>query len=248
MFTNRPILTKYQLPLPTLPRGFEGFSITLISDLHGQVADSLLSLLRRSRPELIAITGDLVDSRRQELQAALAFVRETASIAPCYYAPGNHESRLPQYPALVSQLQQAGVTLLDDREILLSRDGSHIRLLGLLDPAFPGGMERVQRVLETAGRNQDFQLLLSHRPELFPLYARNGFDLILSGHAHGGQVRIPGVGGLYAPGQGLFPKWDGGVYTQWGSTLVVSRGLGNSAAPLRICNPPELVSLTLVRR
>lgn len=245
MFSNRAVRTAYEVPLPRLPRAFDGFSVALISDLHGQVSSCLTSLLKKSQPELIAITGDLVDARRQEMAAALAFVSEAASIAPCFYVPGNHESRLPQYPYLASQLQKAGVHMLEDRDENFFRSGDCIRLLGLKDPAFPGGMERVQHVLSSAGAQPGFRLLLSHRPELFPLYARYGCDLILSGHAHGGQVRIPGVGGLFAPGQGFFPKWDGGVYAQFGSTLVVSRGLGNSAAPLRICNPPELVKLVL---
>lgn len=247
MFTNRPVLTEYEVRFPRLPQGFDGFAIALISDLHGQVAASLPALLRKSQPDFIAITGDLVDARRQELEAALAFVQRAAAMAPCCYVPGNHESRLPQYASLASRLQESGVTLLEDRGISLSRGGGAIRLLGLRDPAFPGGMERVGRVLDTADTREGFHLLLSHRPELFPSYAQHGFDLILSGHAHGGQVRLPVVGGLFAPGQGFFPQWDGGVYTKSGSTLVVSRGLGNSAAPLRICNPPELVKVVLRR-
>lgn len=245
MFTNRPVLTKYDISLSRLPRGFDGFSIALLSDIHGQVADNLLALLRESQPEIIAITGDLVDSRRQELTAALAFVRDAAAIAPCFYVPGNHESRLPQYPLLASGLKKRGVTIPDDRAVFISRGGSQIQLLGLADPGFPGGQERMERALERICSGDWFRLLLSHRPEYFPMYSRFGIDLTLSGHAHGGQVRLPGIGGLFAPGQGFFPKWDGGIYQNGGSTLAVSRGLGNSAAPLRIHNPPEIVKLTL---
>lgn len=248
MLLNQPTITEYVLPLPRLPRSFDGFTIAHISDLHGQVDRSLPCLLRKCRPERVTITGDLVDSRRQEMDAALAFLREAAAITPCDFVPGNHESRLPQYPYLVSRLREAGINILEDQEETVFRGGDSIRLLGLQDPAFPGGMERVHQVLEAADPRDGFRLLLSHRPELFPLYAAQGIDLILSGHAHGGQVRIPGVGGLFAPGQGFFPKWDGGVYREGASTLVVSRGLGNSAAPLRICNPPELVKLVLRRK
>ena len=244
MYPTQPVLTRYDVRLPRLPEAFDGFSIALISDIHGQVAKSLLDQLRACRPELIAVTGDLIDSRRPETAAALSFLRNALAIAPCFFVPGNHESRLPAYPRICAGLQKLGVTVLEDRAVSFHRGNSEIWLLGLADPGFPGGEARMKRALETMCGNDLFRLLLSHRPEYFPMYARYGVDLILSGHAHGGQIRLPGVNGLFAPGQGFFPKWTGGVYQERNSTLIVSRGLSH-CPPLRIGNPTELVSITL---
>ena len=244
---HKPVLTQYACGFSTLPPGFDGLTIAHLSDIHGQVPPGLVPLLRESQPELIAVTGDLIDSRHQESEAALALMEAAAGIAPCFFVPGNHESRLPHYSKITEALQQRGVTLLEDRAVSFRRKGDQIQLLGLKDRSFPGEETRFCQALEGLCRPQGFRLLLSHRPEYFPLYAQNRMDLILSGHAHGGQIRIPGVGGLFAPGQGLFPKWDGGVYRKESSTLVVSRGLANTARLPRLFNPTEVVLLTLER-
>lgn len=244
MFTTQPVLTQYDVRLSRLPEAFDGFSIALISDLHGQVAQSLLEQLRACRPELIAVTGDLIDSGKPKTAAALSFLREALAIAPCFFVPGNHESSLPAYPRIREGLQQLGMTVLEDRAVSFHRGSSEIWLQGLADPGFPGGEDRMERALAAMCGNDRFRLLLSHRPEYFPMYARYGVDLTLSGHAHGGQIRLPGVNGLFAPGQGFFPKWAGGVYQEANSTLIVSRGLSH-CPPLRIGNPTELVSITL---
>lgn len=244
MVPTQPVLTKYEVRLSGLPEAFDGFAIALISDVHGQVAQSLLDQLRSCRPELIAVTGDLIDSGKPETAAALSFLRNALTVAPCFFVPGNHESRLPAYPRIRAGLQKLGVTVLEDRAVSLHRGSSELRLLGLADPGFTGGEARMERALKAMCGNDRFRLLLSHRPEYFPMYARYGVELTLSGHAHGGQIRLPGVNGLFAPGQGFFPKWAGGVYREANSTLIVSRGLSHRP-PLRIGNPTELVSITL---
>lgn len=246
MFHHQPVFTQYSVSLPSLPREFCGFSIALLSDIHGQIAPKLLNTLQESQPELIAVTGDLVDSKARQSADALDFLRKASAVAPCYFVPGNHESRLPEYPELAEAMGRLGVTVLEDRAVSISRSGGEILLLGIADPGFPGGIQRMEAALNKMCRYDGFRLLLAHRPEHFPLYAGAGADLALSGHAHGGQVRLPGIGGLFAPGQGFFPKWDGGVYTLGDSKLVVSRGL-SSCPPFRLGNPTELVKITLTR-
>ena len=230
-----------------LPAGFQGFRIAQVSDLHntrfGKDNHRLLAKLKETQPDLIAITGDLVDSRRTDFDTALTFVREAAKIAPCYYVTGNHEARLPEYPRLEQQLQEAGATVLRDQTKVLERNGDSIILAGVQDPSFTGYTAFSEALARLA--SDSFTVLLSHRPDFFDLYCRQGFDLVLSGHTHGGQFRIPFLGGLIAPGQGFFPEHDAGLFTEGETNLVISRGLGNSLFPFRLLNPPEIVLLTL---
>lgn len=252
--------TEIAVSSPFLPAAFSGFQIAHISDLHntqfGEGNQRLLALLAEMTPDMIAITGDLLDSRHTEPEIAINFAKGAVEIAPVYYVPGNHESRISTYEETETALIQAGVSVLRSRHVLLKRGAERISLLGLEDPAFVSeGEERKERE-----RRVDFQLkdlladsgggytvLLSHRPELFSLYAENRIDLALCGHAHGGQIRLPFVGGIIAPNQGFFPKYTAGLYQKGGSRIIVSRGLGNSLFPLRLNNPPEIVEVTLER-
>lgn len=234
-----------------LPQEFEGFRIAQISDLHNEVFGTgngeLLTLLAGTRPDIIVITGDLIDSRRTDVSAALEFVRGAVEIAPVYYVAGNHESRLPEeFWMLERCMENLGVSVLRGERTLLTREGAAIALIGVDDPTFqdknsanwPGIVEEELGRLREEGL---YSILLIHRPELLETYARAGMNLVFSGHAHGGQVRIPFVGGVIAPNQGFFPQYDGGLYTMGDTQLVLSRGLGNSLCPLRVNNRPEIV-------
>lgn len=141
----------------------------------------------------------------------------------------------------------AGVIVLHDESIVIEKDGQTIQMIGIDDPDFSyiAADKIVSTKLETMDIKEGFTLMLSHRPELFDSYVENEIDLVLSGHAHGGQVRIPLIGGLIAPDQGLFPKYDAGVYSEGNTTMVVSRGIGNSVIPIRINNRPEIVLIEL---
>ena len=208
-----------------IPAAFSGFRIAQVSDLHnaefGENNVRLLELLSESRPDIIVITGDLVDSGHTDIDIAISFVEEAARIAPVYYVTGNHEARLSQYDRLRNGLEAAGVSMLEDRAVELERDGEKITLVGLSDPDFTVRSDifgevpaMVSTKLESlADTESSYTILLSHRPELFESYASSGIDLVLSGHAHGGQFRLPFIGGLVAPNQGLFPKYDAGLYT-----------------------------------
>ena len=212
-------------------------------DLHNTKNEKLLPLLEKAEPDVIVLTGDLIDSRNTDVAAALDFVREAVKIAPCYYVSGNHESRVPERYALWAGLQELSVMMLDNASAELSRGGEGIRLIGLVDPDFggnPGAM-----LEELTGEDTGFTVLLSHRPELFDVYTEFPVDLVFSGHAHGGQFRLPILGGLVAPHQGFFPEYDAGRFDQGNTTMMVSRGVGNSIIPVRFNNRPEIVLVSL---
>lgn len=256
--------TEYELGIPRLPRAFDGMRIAHISDLHnaelGHANARLLKRLHRANPDLIAITGDLVDSRRTRIDVGMHVAAQAANIAPTFFVPGNHEARLREYPQIVARLKHAGVTVLGNASVPIRRDGERIVVIGLTDPVFrrpyPRGATpqvidaQLADVLFRAGiepgaEHAPCTILLTHRPELLAVYAARGVDVAFAGHAHGGQVRLPVVGPLFAPSQGFFPKVTAGVHALGGTRLVVSRGLGPSVVPLRVNNRPELVVATL---
>ena len=209
-------------------------------------------MLRDAAPDMIAITGDLIDSRNTDIEVALQFIREAVKIAPCYYVTGNHEARVNEYGELKSGMEAAGVTVLEDAQTEISLESETITLIGVNDPSSQtdylfGDSETVMdtKLEELHTEDDVFTILLSHRPELFDIYADHGMDLILSGHAHGGQFRLPFIGGLVAPNQGLFPEYDAGIYTEGNTNMLVSRGVGNSILPFRINNRPEVILIEL---
>ena len=249
-------VTEYSVHSEKIPAAFDGFRIAQISDLHndsfGENNCKLLDSLRGTGPDIIVITGDLVDSRRTDFDIGLDFVRRALEIAPVYYVPGNHEARLTEYDVFKQDLINTGVSVMDNKKATLIRDDNTVTLMGVNDPHFSYSLPPVEEgdlIYDAVSGIQEtsdgYTVLLSHRPDLLDAYARTGVDLVLSGHAHGGQFRIPFVGGIFAPDQGLFPKYDVGRYTQGNTTLIVSRGLGASVIPLRINNRPEIVVVTL---
>lgn len=243
-------VTKYTVESASLPAAFDGFTIAQISDLHnasfGKNNRRLIKKLKKNTPDIIVITGDIADSSGTE--NAISFVEQAVKIAPTYYIPGNHESRMENYEELEAAIRENGASVLRNETVFLFREGQVIALTGIDDPQFfrasiePGqSMDMEAALIYLSDNTVPYQILLSHRPESFESYCENGYDLIFSGHAHGGQVRIPFIGGLYAPNQGLFPEYDAGIFTQNDTAMVVSRGLGNSVPIPRIGNRPEIV-------
>ena len=257
LWANQAVkITETELSFRELPNGFDGFRIAHVSDLHnaqfGENNETLLKLLRQTDPDIIAVTGDIVDSRRTDTAVALAFLEEAVKIAPCFYVNGNHEARISGYREFEKSMEALGVTVLDNRKAAISRAGQTLTVMGIDDPNFAddglyGTKEAVTaaRIANLYREEDGFAVLLSHRPDLFDTYVDSGVNLVLSGHAHGGQFRLPFVGGLYAPGQGFFPEYDAGVFRDGETAMVVSRGLGNSAFPLRFNNRPEIILLVL---
>jgi len=245
---NDVVLSNIDWACRKVPPPFDGFKILLVTDLHGKRfgrgQKRLLNMVAACRPDIVAITGDIVDSRRKKTEGALEFVAQAARIAPVYYVTGNHEWQYGRYHALKEQLLASGAAVLDNAFVTLQKGEAQIHLAGVNDPAF-GSKNAFKKSLRRLTELPGMKILLTHRPEEIALYAAYGFDLVLAGHAHGGQVRLPFIGGLYAPGQGVFPRYTSGIHSMKETAMVVSRGLGNSLFPLRVFNRPELVLVTL---
>lgn len=253
---NSIVITKFEYFNEKIPSEFDDFTIAHISDLHnkrfGEDQIKILSKVKSASPDIIVITGDLIDRRKYDLETAMIFINGAIDIAPVYYVSGNHEAWSGKFSSIKESLIDTGVNIIDNTEIELFKGKSSINILGVSDPDFftsdylegTNTTEMTQKLNQWSTDN-DFKILLSHRPELFDLYCDNNMDLIFTGHAHGGQFRIPFVGGLIAPDQGLFPQFTSGSYHKNSSTMFVSRGLGNSIVPIRIFNRPEIVVVTL---
>lgn len=248
--------THYKIESGRLPEAFNHFKIVSVSDLHnakfGKDNGVIIRAVKEEKPDIIAITGDLVDYSKTDIATAEALVKELVKIAPCYYVTGNHEAWLGEkYNRLEKILLDASVTVLRDKTVKLTENNQTIQLAGLDDPDFSdrasyNQQEILENTLADMSLTDDYCVLLSHRPETFGAYVNKNIDLVLSGHAHGGQFRLPFIGGIIAPNQGFFPKYDAGTYTENNTTMIVSRGLGNSVIPVRFNNRPEIVSVELI--
>ena len=245
-------ITEYEIMSDRIPQVFDGFRIAQISDLHnaefGEGNWKLIQMLSQTDPDIIVLTGDLIDSRQTDLDVALEFAWQAGKIARVYYVSGNHEARVPEYEDLKNGLVKAGVVILENQKVQITREGESITLMGIDDPSFQesylfGDAEGVakQAISDLQDASDGYTILLSHRPELFDTYVDSGVDLVFSGHAHGGQFRLPFVGGLVAPNQGVFPRYDAGQFTEENTAMLVSRGAGNSIIPVRFNNRPEIV-------
>lgn len=249
-------VTHYTVVSSKLPVNFDHYKIAVISDLHnaefGENNSSLISLIKNEKPDMIAITGDLIDSNKTDIEIAENLLKKLVEIAPCYYVTGNHEAWIGgQYQNLEEKLLDIGVVIFHDNTEQLVKNNEIIQLAGLDDPDFTDENSSVQEsMLNTKLGNmnltEEYCVLLSHRPEAFNSYVSENIDLVLSGHAHGGQFRLPFVGGLIAPNQGFFPKYDAGEYFEENTTMIVSRGIGNSIIPIRFNNRPEIVIVELI--
>ncbi len=235
-----------------LPESFDGYRIAQISDLHnasfGDGNEKLIALLKDARPDIVVITGDMLDSRRPGYENSLIFAKKCAKLFPCYFVTGNHEIQANGYQLLRNKMTENGVIIIDDSGIKLERNEEYINLWGINDPLFQssqfnGDSDYVtqRRLNSLAFKKDEYNILLSHRPEHFEIYAEYNVDLVFSGHAHGGQFRFPFIGGIYSPNQGMFPKYTTGVYTKNSTKMIVSRGLGPSKFPFRINNRPEII-------
>ena len=255
LWDNRRLdVTGYDITIPSLPASAEGLRIVQVSDLHaadfGSFQDQVQAATESARPDLIALTGDLIDYRTADLTGVLELAAHLATIAPTYFVLGNHEADSPLREELLAGLEDRGVVVLRDAAVTVQLAGTALRIVGLDDPRVRTTVDLEARdpaavLAEIAPPAEMTTLLLAHRPELLEGYTGMGIDLVLSGHAHGGQVRLPGVGGLYAPHQGWLPQLSEGVHERDGTTMVISRGLGNSIAGVRVNDPRELVVVEL---
>lgn len=255
LWDNRRLdVTTYEVVLDDLPRAADGLRIAQLSDLHaaqfGTFQDRVVAATTAAQPDLIALTGDLIDYRTSQLDGVLTMTERLQSIAPTYFVLGNHEADSSLMEELITGLEAQGITVLRDEAVELRSAGVELTVAGLDDPWLRTAAGQSRRDASGLLAGLDLPedaatVLLAHRPEQLGSYTGTGVDLVLSGHAHGGQVRIPGVGGLYAPHQGMFPTLTEGVHELEGTTMVISRGLGNSSVGVRVNNPRELVIVEL---
>ena len=242
-------VTEYTVSPQNLPESFEGFRIVQVSDLHNDKFSGLLKKISSAKPDIIVLTGDLIDFYETDIPVAVEFAKNVVEIAPVYYVSGNHEYRTGQYDILRAQLIDAGVKVLESETVKINRNGEEISITGINDPTFFGSgednaqMDAFSKELRMLadGADSSVNILLSHIPQILPLYVECGFDLVFTGHAHGGQFRLPIIGGFFAPGQGWWPDYTEGMHVSGNTHMIISRGLGNSAFPLRLFNRPELV-------
>ena len=249
---ERLILRTYTVASPKLTAEVR---LAVVTDFHSSDnADDVVAMVASCAPDAVLMVGDLFDDdiANRPTERTLSLMRQLSAQYPCYYVSGNHEAWTGEMDALYQQTEEAGVTVLRMSSGVLTVRGQRIALCGVPDPyemvlsGAPDTEEQLRQALEDVD-SADFTVLLAHRPELLAKYAQFPLDLVVSGHAHGGQVRIPGVlNGLYAPNQGWFPKLAGGAYTQDGTTLIVSRGLAVRTRLPRIFNRPEVVLVRCV--
>lgn len=273
VWDNRRLdVTTYRVPLTGTAASSTGSGtgpagpvrIAQISDLHaadfGTFTDRLLDATWAAQPDLIALTGDMVDVRSRDLSGVLDLATDLTAIAPTYFVLGNHEADSPLREELLAGLEDAGVTVLRNQAEITTVGGTALIVAGIDDPRVDRAEGRTAssaqsdvalalhglQAGEAGATIEDLPvILLAHRPELLDAYARTPADLVLSGHAHGGQVRLPLVGALFAPHQGWLPALTEGVHHRRDATMVISRGLGNSIAGVRVNDPRELVLIDL---
>lgn len=249
---NWIITTEHIHESERIPTSFDGYRITQVTDLHdatfGENQERLVKKVRATIPDAIFITGDVVDSNRYDLENSLQAVRQFVEIADVYYVVGNHEVALNLTDEIYAALTEIGVRVLPNDALLLERDGQQMVITGIEDPLMGKPVEQsIDEAMHMI--NSDlFTVLLSHRPEQFEAYVEKGMDLVLTGHAHGGQVRLPFIGGIVAPSQGFMPKYTAGIFEQQQTTMIISRGLGNSLFPYRIFNLPEIYVIELNKK
>ncbi|BCS88690.1 metallophosphoesterase [Pseudodesulfovibrio sediminis] len=242
-------VTRRTIGLRALPTPFAGYTICHLTDLHlaefGHKQSDLLAIIREGRPDIVVMTGDMVNGKERREEPFLTLCDQLPGIAPTYYVTGNHDTN-SLHRGIEGRLEQRGVHVLDNRHVTLAREDASMALAGVGEWGRFGaaGLDAGLRGIPEG----ETVVLLAHHPEQIAHYVSRGVDLVLSGHTHGGQVRLPFVGSLIAPNQGVFPKYSEGLYRVDDTAMYISRGLGLSVMPFRFNCPREVAFLTLQPR
>lgn len=246
--------TEYTVKSPRIPNAFNGFKIAQISDLHGSQfgkdGEKLVRAVEEAKPNIVVITGDVISREERKPMDVLLSLKPIAAAVPTYYIRGNHEMYrdevVADQGAFYAALQAAGITILENRTVPLFYQGARIDLVGLKEPLSSYGTGTVPDLSGLlSAPSERYTVLLAHNPLWFSAYRSWGADLVISGHVHGGVLRLPFFGGLLSPERRFFPRYDKGLYEEDRTTLVVSAGMGNSGLPVRLFNDMELVVITL---
>lgn len=251
---NDIVITNIDVNNGNIPSNFDKFKILQVSDLHnkkfGKNQNKLVKLTKKINPDIIVVTGDAIDIRKTNMDIAINYLSQIAKSYPTYYVSGNHERRIKGYNRFEELLIQNNVKVLNNKYKNIKIGNKEISLIGMKDISFIKSKDKRKEYLNTLKDikkevNNNFTILLSHRPEIIDIYSQSKVDLVFTGHAHGGQIRLPFTDGLFAPNQGLLPKYTSGKFKNGSTEMIVSRGLGNSLFPFRIFNRPELIVTTL---
>jgi predicted MPP superfamily phosphohydrolase len=256
-FYNGLTVRKYKIST-NKKTGDQGITIVLIADLHcsiyGKNQNKLIEKIKGQNPDLILLAGDIMDQKRLRHGAEL-FLAGIKDIAPAYYVFGNHEYKKGAVEKTKAMIKDYGITILDASYIRINVKGMPILIAGIEDPDKVLYVKRYSErksmisAFNSLADIEDYKILIAHRPERIEKYLKYDFDLIVSGHAHGGQLRIPFIlNGLYSPGQGLFPKYAGGLYKHGKVIHIVSRGVSFRTLLPRVFNPPEVVCIKIETR
>ncbi len=244
------VTTEYEYKNSEVSTELDGYTIVQVSDLHNQLFGIKYSVLmdgiRKCDPDIIAVTGDVVDISHTNFRLAESFFEEALKIAPVYYISGNHEKWLSgykkkRYDEFIQNIKTYGVKYIDDETL----DMGGFTLVGVSDWSLGSTSVNGEDNEHINKENDGLVIMLAHEPEYIDDYSKAGADLVLSGHNHGGQIVIPGKGGLVSSDFEFFPELCNGVHEKNGTTMIISRGLGNSLFPFRVNNYPELVKVVL---
>lgn len=253
-FDNRLEVTHYNIKHPDIPKEFDGFKIVQLSDYHAESLPGLADAVRCEAPDIIVTTGDMVHDKHSYTPGVRLY-EQLSEIAPVYAVTGNHDVWRADYSDYEDELTALGVKTLHDERVILDKNDAHISLSGIDDPFSLDGTKlsnTINKSLSALGTYDGYDILLFHRANMLDLLKNRGFDLILAGHMHGGQFRLPGIGGLVAPksswtstSSAFFPKYFGGFYHSFNTDMIVNRGLGNPMIIPRLFNRPEIVVVHL---
>lgn len=253
LFWNNCVIAseEVKITLQDLPTAFDNLRIAVLADLHGREFEEdnsyLLTSVRELAPDIICICGDLFDEP-SDLAMLQPLISGLSSIAPTFYVTGNHEWQLKNLQNILLDLERYGATVLQNEYVILESNGEKIVLAGVNDPCGPYDQKTPEELVKEIRQNEGEDaciLMLSHRNDQMPMWADLDVDLVLSGHCHGGVVRLPIVGGVFGTNRELFPDYDAGLYSQGKTNLFVSRGLGYTNVRLRLFNRPHLPLLIL---
>lgn len=262
--SNTLILTKdYTLSFENLPKSFDGYKIAQVSDLHSKEFlkenSFLVRQIDKESPDIVVFTGDMISTKDQNFDVFYSFAGKIAKKYKVYYIVGNHEQNLSEkrLDEFLKRLENIGIIVLDNNKVVISRGDESINLYGMWfnlryykdanderTTQYHFGLEQMEKVLGNCEKDS-FNILLTHNPLYFETYSNWGADVTLSGHIHGGMIRVPFKGGLLSPEKEFFPQYDAGVFYDYGNSLVVNRGLGNGEFPIRFLNCPEVSIIKL---
>lgn len=261
--SNMLVVTNINIKDKKIPQSFNGYKILHLSDLHsksfGDKNINLINRINEVNPDLIVMTGDMVNCNDTNFDNFFNLVKALSTKYKIYYIVGNHEQNMKEENknTIFDFLKANGVKILDNEKYVIEQNGEEINLYGSWcnlryysaresGEKYDFTLDVMNKIMEnTEIEEEKYNILLAHNPNFIDAYVKWGADLTLSGHIHGGMIRIPYLGGVFSPDTVLFPKYSSGLYEVEGGELIVSRGLGRGVRGFRLFNKPEMIVITL---